>query len=462
MNVPLFRVAGEFEEARAPMFSLRPTKVLYVWILVATLVVSSPLARGWLAILMYLGISVWLVTLTHRLIALTRETSKLRGTSAHRQSPRGKGRLRCIVWLPVAIFAWVAAACMLVAHRTPGLADWNENVSTGFVYLWASVLTLMGIWWLMARNANTFALPDLTKYYQKTLPSSVHPLIKGATSGRAKYPTTSWRALPDISIETHSAGISLALFGDSDVGPVWKTSAKCFVWYFAPVLIPLLAIFLAPLLSASLMPRLSFLPPIEDSDKLSLGLASMVWASWSVAFFVAMGTRDFVDPQRVRALNGRFLARVFSHWSIGKRAKAAQFFAGTGSTAFHLLALAVVPIYFDYIGLFESPKAEVAAPTSETRAQPKLISPTERCSIASTVEVLPPPAPEIRKSAPRPALAASMPRKSTSSPVDSLRLHETTSSFEVTPDESQVRTPKPGSIQPPERADCYGNEKRAI
>lgn len=354
---------------------LRPTVALWLWVVLGLLVVSLPLATTYLLSLpgVFFG-ATWTAWLGARVFALNKRAAALDLYFA--ASPYASQRSAAMAWLPAAV------ACLLgAAASTLSIASKVPTPSHGQTPFLAVGAVLVVFYLLMAHAPWTLKLPGLAVWHQR-LPSPMRAMVAASIRKRLVFqPSFVWRAIPDLSREVHTAGTYEALFSEDDYErPVWSRSRLCLLWYFAPIVVPLAALFFAPLLSnlgqavyANCVAGLSFLPdwmkPVENTgllgmdegSKVLLGVASMVWAAWSLSFFLAMGKRDFVVPLR---LAGRADLRVpatllpFPNFDVRRGAQA--FFVGTGGAAFNLLVVAIVPAYAGYLGLF-SPHSEPGA-----------------------------------------------------------------------------------------------------
>jgi hypothetical protein len=116
---------------------------------------------------------------------------------------------------------------------------------------------------------------------------------------------------------------------------------------------PLLALVVTPLV----WPMVTGTSGLDNTTKVMLALASMIWAAWAIAFFSYFGERDFLSPWRVRQKEpfANVTTELLGFPNRPARALAADFFADKGPTAFNLIALVVVPAFAGYIGLFSAP-----------------------------------------------------------------------------------------------------------
>lgn len=225
-------------------------------------------------------------------------------------------------------------------------------------YACASALCM--VYWAIHRfRPSTMWLPGLDAWY-RVLPEPAQALVRRAALVPPRFPTQSWRSFPDLSWEVNSAGMAIALFGEQDERPIWRKSTQYIVWYFAPIVVPLCSLFMAPLLQNGILGPDS----ISDHTKLSYGVSSLIWLTWSITYFAASGTRDFTLPMVNR--DARYpdsLASLLRYPNKELRRVASEYFEGKGAATFNLLALAVVPLYMGYIGLYAGNSGHRDAPS---------------------------------------------------------------------------------------------------
>jgi hypothetical protein len=371
---PLFVVLARRPSGQAtsltstPDFGLLPNWSLGLWIAFGVFNVSFSLSRGWgWASVGVVFNFVWALIMLLRLRRLAEKAKQMTGRGDFFSvSPYAGIRRHTGAWLPTALVSLVGAAVALATNLKGNAAnDVRLYGACEFVFCAVAVCLMLG---LVAglnhvprrRPIHMLSLPSLNAWYAG-LPSSAQPIVaKTALAQRAaRYPSSTWRTIPDLSREFQAAGIAHALFGEDGDRLVWKRNATHAWTYFAPISVPLLALVLAPLL----FNVVQCFPGIDDRSKLLFGVATFVWATWSISFFVSMGTRDFA-PRLHSRFGQRFLAERFAHRSFDERRRAAAFFADRGSTFFQLVAVAIVPAYLTYISLFGSAKEKCVSPAA--------------------------------------------------------------------------------------------------
>lgn len=385
---PLPASSAEGSQGRPPIvrMRLRPTSNLLVWVCIGLALISFPLSSNtvWACLGVVLS-SFWLATLLWRSWSLVQRSSEMSGLIDWFQfTPYARARARTNVWLPCATIA-LFAACISLAENLQERMDaparmydhWQVT-GTG-----AAIVALYLLVYFFPKSTALY-LPALDAWYHDR-PSSVRPVIDDSTRRPSPYPTRTWRTISDMSSEVLSAGTALALFREDDDRPIWRRSTSSVVWYFAPVLIPLVVLFATPLVFNVWRGS----PGMDNTSKLMLGVASFVWAAWSVAYFVAFGERDFMSYLRRSALQPReALANTFAFPNKMTRRVAAQFFDGQGATAFQFLSFVIVPAYAGYLGLFAAPDSATArdsSPASVTSIKAQAWSVNIHCKVNSDI-----------------------------------------------------------------------------
>jgi hypothetical protein len=416
VRLPNFVVATGFVKQEPsgscsePQFRLFPTRRFWVWVAIGTWVSSLVLLPHWLASAAALLIGItWLTVLLRRITATTTNTAALRRGAGDyfNQSPYSARQRGWFVWIPVAAGVSIAAVLTLLwslpAEFNPGTP--REISVWPFLIFQASAAVLALAYWAIHRfRTNTLWLPGLSAWYLK-LPQPAQALVRRIAVVPPRYPTQSWRSFPDLSWEVNSAGTAIALFGEQDDRPIWRKSTQYIVWYFAPIVIPLCCLFLTPLIQNAILGPAS----ITDHTKLAYGVNSLTWLIWSVTYFVASGGRDFTIPTANKdAGYPTSLANLLSYPNKELRRVAKEYFDGKGGATFNLLALAVVPLYMGYIGIFpggSGPSNIPQAGTAETEKSPAvretttvLIECTKCCGIPDGPTSAPsaPPAKELQ------------------------------------------------------------------
>jgi len=360
LNCPNFLVRQELGEAggshpaqgRAPSqiigFRLRPTTSFWAWNLFSLAICSFSLAEHWAWAALGSGLSaLWVLALLRRLIDPNRAIARLSSSpQLLRHTPFLAQRRSAIVWLLAATVSTLFATLCLVAtlgrvERYDRLFGATEFLAIGGVLLLVYLL-IYRVW------PRLLSVPGLYEWY-KALPSPVQPMVRRATESGRIVPSMTWRHIADVSREVHQAGIALTLFDSNAYRPIWRRNALCFFWYFAPILLPAITLFLAP----TVFNIARGLPGIDNESKLLYGLASITWAAWSVSYFFAIGSRDFGETPTYPAGYSRgLLADTIAYPNKATRSVAADFFQGSGSTAIQLISVALVPAFAGYLGLF--------------------------------------------------------------------------------------------------------------
>ena len=393
-------------------FWLEPTLAFWLWLAASILVCSFTVAAHWLwaatGIILSTG---WTIVLLKRIRQASRSLRSIaRDPDLVPHTPLSDLKRRVLAWLPSAIASSLGSAFALMSatFRAPT----NATRAYGAEEFLAIGCALMLLLALLSRYwQGLFNLPYLSGWF-KDLPESVKPLVKQATTIQTRTPSSTWRSIPDVSREVHYAGIAMAMFDEDEQRPIWQRSTLCLIWYFAPIVVPLAVLLLAPLF----FNLVRGLPGLDDESKLMFGVASFVWATWSIAFFVAMGARDFMMPLRYpEGFNRGLLADVISYPNRQVRKVAATFFVGTGTTVLQMLALAIVPAYAGYLGLFGSARAEDASSRTQGQQTANDIKPP-------FVQVAPPPCQPVHVDPP-PTVAATASMPIAASGNQSIRPH---------------------------------------
>jgi hypothetical protein len=311
----------------------------------------------WAAIGALIG-AAWSVGLLWKLFWLSKQLRATGNSPALTDSSRYADQRRStVVWLPASFATFAGAGVALFsAVRNPLTSD---RALYGAAEFLVSGFALLLLYILAYRKwPGLFELRTLDHWYQQ-LPDPVKAMVQRATRNAPGIPSSRWRSIPDISQEVHYAGIALALFGEDKRRPIWRRSAKCLIWYFAPIVVPLVALFAAPLVSNIW----SKWPGIDDTSKLLFGVTAFVWAGWSISYFVAMGTRDFgMALDFPHGQRHGLLAQAMAYPNHETRNTAARFFVGSGPTIFNIVVIAAVPAYAGYLGLFGAAASDAAEP----------------------------------------------------------------------------------------------------
>ncbi len=262
------------------------------------------------------------------------------------------------------------------------LFRWQIESFGALTILLPGGLCCIAYWLLLGRFTEVLDAPALSAWYDG-LPEPVKPLVRSVSRTRPPFPSASWRHIRDVSQELNSAAVAMVLFSSGIAGPIWRRSGKCVLIYFAPVVIPLLALFLGPLFVEAIPGSLR----IRGPDKLSLGIAAVVWAVWSMCFFLVIGWRDFVGLTPDLGTRHHLLADIVAHNNKEVRRVARDYFVGRGSAVFQVLVLAFVPMYFDYLGLFEvRAPASSASAAVDSRPSSDAETPDVGARLSSTME----------------------------------------------------------------------------
>lgn len=365
--------AGLTDLARSPLFIvvqepvgeliLRPTRQFWVWTWLGLVLPSVSLNIHWAVPVATAMLSLAVLTL---LVRRVRRLSKLEGQIIGQDhfacTPLSGRRRTAVLWLPCSVAVLLSSCCCAAWCLTAPVAP---VPSTPLSYLGVGIV-LMGLYWSAIRlGAMAMALPQLSRW-RRGLPIHWRALVDQATRKPPRHASSTWRSIPDLSREVNGTGTAMALFADSHTSPVWKRSSRYILWYLAPALVPLVALWCAPLVVWAGLGATSFL----DGSKLAWGLASMTWASWVLAFFCINGIRDFELPEDRSARAPTLLADMLGLPYRETREKASSYFVGQGGAVFNLMVVAMLPAYMGYLGLFthaEPPKGDdAAAPPAAT------------------------------------------------------------------------------------------------
>ncbi len=379
--------ADDVDESQHPTarFRLMPTKTYWTWILLGVAVTAAPVTTSLTGATVALVLAlIWVWYLAWRLSRFARQRARMTGTRDYfKGSPPDHRRWMTMRWIPAAVvcliatsFNWWTAqqgdaptslweslrwALNLAASggsdhmaRVAAARGLNNPPHFGFELMALTALGPIAIYAMaLNRRGQMAAVPSIDAWYHD-LPSTVKPLVDRAASRRNRYPSSSWRSVTDISQELSSAAVASAFFGEYTTAAVWKRSTMYGIYCYAPIIVPLIALFAAPLVAQHAGHYLG----IGSPSKLSLGLCVVVWAAWSICFFLAVGRREIVTPAFAPRVGGRpLLADIFHHPNLAMRMSAARQFVSTPSLGvFSAIALSVMPIYFDYVGLFDEVK----------------------------------------------------------------------------------------------------------
>lgn len=373
----------------APGLRLHPTPQFWLWFASGSLICAIGLSssRAMSVAAMTLSI-IWLCLLLARVRRLRNKERRLSaGLPVDLPYNPFAGQSRaCLAWVP-APFALLAIESITLARsfseRHDGSAE-AELPAIAFLAVCIVAAVIYRVW--LSISPSALALPSLDRWYLSR-PLPARALIARVAHRPPLHPSSTWRRIPDLSFELNSAGTAIALFGEDASRPIWRRSVLYVLWYFAPVLVPLLALFVTPVLIDTFAPS-----GLSNAAKLKLGLAAMLWLAWSLSFFEGAGNQDFLRGQhaRDRRLPGS-LADLLRYPDGEMRRVARDYFRGRGAIVFSLLALSVMPVYFDYLGLF--------SPTDGgTQAKSGLASisssqPNAPADVASAPMTKPPPDP---------------------------------------------------------------------
>jgi hypothetical protein len=369
-NYPLFRVYGYFggEPSSVASFRLKPTRVLWAWIAVGCGITFAPLLQWGLVQAVMLAFAVWhLLRLHIRRRTLDDQCRKFRGVvGLYQRSPVPARRNELLLWRPVAIATVLAIPPALIPTAV-SLWDVRNIEPDGFMRLLVipanqPFLVLLGMLAVLITALHAMIawrawwgrdLAEMSHWYA-SLPAAVRALVRNAVTDAPRFPSTSWRQFADVSREVHSAGVAAAFISEHDVNAISHRSFTWALWLLAPTFVPLGALIVVPILAT--VGGLAHLP-----DKMLFACSIMVWAVWASGWFQFEGNRNFsqADPPP-RGGAAITIAQATSRMYVRQRKVWREYFLGQGVVIVRFLAVAVVPAYMTYIGLYdhEAPKAE--------------------------------------------------------------------------------------------------------
>jgi hypothetical protein len=371
-----------------PGFRLHPTHQFWLWLAAASLLLTVALLQSRvMAVGAALTSIAWIGLLLSRVARLRNKERRLAaGLPPDLTHNPFAGQSRaCLAWLPVPL-TLLAIESVVLVRSVVGHTERDAAADlTAATFLGACAITA-ALYRIFPRD---LALPSLDRWYLSR-PLPARALIARVAHRTPPHPSATWRRIPDLSFELNSAGTAIALFGEDASRPIWRRSVRYIQWYFAPVLVPLVAMFATPVLLDAYAQG-----GLTNTSKLQLGLVAILWLAWALSFFEGAGNQDFLAGQHP---NDRRLPKSFAdllRYPDGEvRRVAKEYFRGRGAVVFSLLALSVMPVYFDFLGLFspaepvkaESVPAAAAAPATGSASGYAATTPSASAAASATAK----------------------------------------------------------------------------
>lgn len=471
-------------------FWLSPTLRYWVWMALGIAVVASTLMPFQALALVTVAVSAfWLSMLWWRMWRLSRHHHSKLGT-LYAATPLGSRFQDCAVWLPCAAgllaaatvnLGWIALSpgqryrCAqlfegLSLDTAVGIAQRALSNATFAAYLCTCLLLACAYALAAACRRHLLRLPAVTTWFN-SLPAPARKLVHDATHTRVRYPSSTWRRAHDLSQEANAGGLATGLFSDNVDRAAWRQSTRYLTWYFAPVIVPLIGLLTAPVLVDALAGPKAVFP----SQKLALGWASFVWATWALSFFLARAGCDLADRSSSAGGGTRQVyADLLQHLRREVRRAAKHHFDGRGQQTLNVVAALVVPFYIGYLGAFGqadadsaatpaplcSPAASASASASAPAAGATACAPNCTSAAGSASSPLPAhaPASAVSPAPPQAATKSSTPASSSVSPAGAVPIQQPQSRQRQSCDSASPTSPGSRSLS----AWCESHESQRI
>lgn len=391
LDYPLFRVVGKERSQQKvkpnrrlydPQFSLVPTWTFYFYVGCGIVITSIPLLSRtlWLALLASTLLFVCCGIIICQLWNIERLLHRLGNRQdLLRAVPHTHIKRRLSLWLLCAFpVACIEAGLFItgLGKRSNAVIDlsspsqflhayaneqsiWYEGSALGLLILLGSILWgCFSAAWM--KYSPTFRLPELEGEYQ-TIGETAKEKVTQTTNKDITAPMATWRRTRNIAQQTHLAGIATAFFSVNIEGAVWKRSLRPFIWYFAPISVPLVMLLVLPqlVLAQKFFANLcvshlciDFLVP----ERYEFALAAVAWALWSSCAFVFLSEKDFGNQNADDFT--KILARDVDVFYLGHKANSMvlkNYLADRGQAIMQILVLALLPMLLTYFGLFPEP-----------------------------------------------------------------------------------------------------------
>ncbi|MDB5870656.1 MAG: hypothetical protein JWQ07_98 [Ramlibacter sp.] len=342
-----------------PKFRLRPTPTYFACVGLGVVITAIPLLARTTYLGMVIGLLLLLCAVLHIVAIADIGWSRVRlgnQTQLLLSVPSLQAKRHAAIWLFCLLPASAIALLMSfrgVAHIPGRLGPIQFGPAApmlGCLLVWA------GFCLIWTRFSPSFRLPELEGAY-RSVSQTVKEKITQTTRRMAGEPVRNWRAARNIAQEFHLYGLAGGLFRSDIEGAVWKRGIRAFIWYYAPVTLPLAILLALPILN--LLPFPALMPASQVPERFELALAAVTWASWSMPFFIVVTESDFGgktihDPD----LRPTSDVDVFALGEEENRKVLREYMSESGLLALQVLVLAITPMLFSYFGLFPEPSKE--------------------------------------------------------------------------------------------------------
>lgn len=277
------------------------------------------------------------------------------------RSSKRPNNISWIIFLP--LMATIAICICLNILRTsieisPAEASFSMDfhASSGIVTVSVYALLWVALYW-HSRIAERFTLTILTDVYQALPLEARHQIDLALPTDQVNpKPTWEWRHVIDLPYAFYLNAISLAMFKAPQAKSAFRHNLGFVVWYLAPVYLPLLALLIAPFSMDWAKPQYCLdAKNIDDyfckdkSIKFCYAEAMILWAVWATTYYLMLSKKHFLrqeNPQPIYAL------AVFGLLKDSSLSEMSRYFENMGLAIAALFILSIMPIYFDYLGLF--------------------------------------------------------------------------------------------------------------
>lgn len=339
-------------------FILKSTRLLWIWSGIGMLLIGVPLIETkWIQVLAFVFATTWIYFLAKKIIKSKESSSAKRKKAVQNEvnqiysSPLQKRLVRTIIWVPLASTVLIISAYRIFSFSF----DKNINNScqciydgSGFYNLILLYLVFFFIYVLIRLLQPGIPLPNFQSWYND-LPKVVRELVKESFDGKLKYPSMTWRSMVDLSQASLSFAMTEAFFGNKRNSGLFTLTSNWMLWYLAPILLPLISLLIAPMV-ADILFQFDYKKP----SNLQFGLAIIIWGFWASAYFVFIGTRDFVDAPSWNTHGQRALVNTVFTPKKEVHRVATEYFAGKWTVVSNLALLVLIPAYLSYIALFST------------------------------------------------------------------------------------------------------------
>jgi hypothetical protein len=225
-------------------------------------------------------------------------------------------------------------------------------------YIYAVPILVTGgivwaVFWWFSKRWSRFELPELTSIFE-SLPDVCRAQIQRAIDTRT-HPTWEWRHIVDIPYAFFLKSISVAMFDSVRNRVAIPFNAGFLTWYLSPIYIPLLSLLIAPyfvdIISSyqGCAKTLNESACSKDQVKTSLAQSMIIWAIWSTTYYMHLCKQHL---RRKKICQETQAVKIFNLNSREILVNMDIYFEKRGLAMASLFLLAILPIYFDYLGIF--------------------------------------------------------------------------------------------------------------